>query len=94
MRKPCFEDYTMIKASPGGSVVKNLPVNAGATEDGGQEDTWRRQWQSTPGFLPGESHGQRSLAAYSPQLQSVRHNWAAEHTRAYIPWLEIQYVIS
>ena len=51
----------MIKASPGGSVVKNLPVNAGATEDGGQEDTWRRQWQSTPGFLPGEFYGQRSL---------------------------------
>uniref|UniRef100_A0AC11E4J5 Uncharacterized protein n=1 Tax=Ovis aries TaxID=9940 RepID=A0AC11E4J5_SHEEP len=20
---------------------------------------WRRKWQSTPGFLPGESHGQR-----------------------------------
>ena len=24
---------------------------------------WRRKWQSTPVFLPGESHGQRSLAA-------------------------------
>ena len=28
---------------------------------------WRRAWQPTPGFLPGESHGQRSLAGYSPQ---------------------------
>ena len=28
---------------------------------------WRRAWQPTPVFLPGESHGQRSLAAYSPQ---------------------------
>ena len=27
---------------------------------------WRRKWQSTPTFLPGESHGQRSLAGYSP----------------------------
>ena len=27
---------------------------------------WRRKWQSTPVFLPGESHGQRSLAGYSP----------------------------
>ena len=27
---------------------------------------WRREWQSTPLFLPGESHGQRSLASYSP----------------------------
>ena len=28
---------------------------------------WRRAWQSTPVFLPEESHGQRSLAGYSPQ---------------------------
>ena len=28
---------------------------------------WRRIWQPTPLFLPGESHGQRSLAGYSPQ---------------------------
>ena len=27
---------------------------------------WRRKWQPTPAFLPGESHGQRSLAGYSP----------------------------
>ena len=27
---------------------------------------WRRTWQPTPVLLPGESHGQRSLAAYSP----------------------------
>ena len=27
---------------------------------------WRRKWQPTPVFLPGEFHGQRSLAAYSP----------------------------
>ena len=26
----------------------------------------RRAWQPTPGFLPGESHGQRSMAGYSP----------------------------
>ena len=26
---------------------------------------WRRKWQSTPVFLPGESHGQRSLAGCS-----------------------------
>ena len=25
----------------------------------------RRKWQPTPGFLPGKSHGQRSLAGYS-----------------------------
>ena len=27
---------------------------------------WRRSWQPTPVFLPGESHGQRSLAGYNP----------------------------
>ena len=27
---------------------------------------WRRKWQPTPVFLPGESHGQRSLASYRP----------------------------
>ena len=27
---------------------------------------WRRKWQATPVFLPEESHGQRSLAGYSP----------------------------
>ena len=26
---------------------------------------WRRKWQPTPVFLPGESHGQRSLAGSS-----------------------------
>ena len=28
---------------------------------------WRRARQPTPVFLPGESHGQRSLAGYSPR---------------------------
>ena len=28
---------------------------------------WRRVWQPTPVFLPGESHGQRSLEGYSPR---------------------------
>ena len=27
---------------------------------------WRRQWQLNPVFLPGKSHGQRSLSGYSP----------------------------
>ena len=28
--------------------------------------SWRREWQPTPVFLPGEFHGQKSLAGYSP----------------------------
>ena len=27
---------------------------------------WRRKWQPTPVFLPGESHRQKSLVGYSP----------------------------
>ena len=27
---------------------------------------WRRKWQPTPVFLPGELHGQKSLVGYSP----------------------------
>ena len=28
---------------------------------------WSGKWQPTPVFLPGKSHGQRSLAGYSPR---------------------------
>ena len=27
---------------------------------------WKRKWQPSPVFLPGEFHGQRSLAGYNP----------------------------
>ena len=30
-----------------------------------QEIPWRREWQFTPVFMPGESHEQRSLVGYS-----------------------------
>ena len=29
-------------------------------------EPWRRAWQPTPVFLPGESHRERNLAGYSP----------------------------
>ena len=44
---------------------------------------WRKKWQPTPVFLPGESHRQKSLAGYSPQGCKVRHDWsdwAGEHS--------------
>ena len=37
----------------------------------GQEDPWRMEWQPTPVFLSGESHGQRSLAGYRPWSHKV-----------------------
>ena len=39
----------------------------------GWKDPQRREWQPTPVFLPGESHGQRSLMG-SMGLQRVRYN--------------------
>ena len=48
--------------------VKNLPAMQETwVQSLGREDPWRRKWQPTPVFLPGESHGQRSLAGYSPR---------------------------
>ena len=41
---------------------------------GVNEIPWRRKWQTTPVFLPGESNGQRSLAGYSPWGPTVRHD--------------------
>ena len=49
---------------------------------------WRR-WQSTPVFLPGKSHGQRSLEGYSPWSQK---SWTRlsththTHTHTHTPW--------
>ena len=38
---------------------------------------WRKEWQPTPVFLPGEFYGQRSLVGYSPRgHKRVRHDWA------------------
>ena len=53
---------------PGGSDGKDYACKAG---DLGSipwvgKIPWRSVWQPTPEFLPRESHGQRSLAGYSP----------------------------
>ena len=37
---------------------------------------WRRKWQPTPVFFPGEAHGERSLVGYSPWGRRVRHDWS------------------
>ena len=50
-------------------VVKNLPASTGNIRQGFnlwlRQVPWRRAWQPTPVFLPGESHGQRALVGYS-----------------------------
>ena len=52
-------------------MIKNQSSNAGAARamvliPGSARFPWRRKWQPTPVFLPGESHGQRSLVGYHP----------------------------
>ena len=37
---------------------------------------WRRKWQPTPVFLPGESQGQGSLAGCHLWGHTVRHDWS------------------
>ena len=70
-------------ASPVTQQIKNPPVMQ-ETERRGfdpwvREIPWRRNWQPTPVFLPGESHGQRSLGGYSPwsleRVDTTDHAW-------------------
>ena len=61
---------------------KNLPANAGNKILGFNpwvgKIPWRMKGQPTPVFLPGESHGQRGLEAYSAQGRRVRHELATK----------------
>ena len=43
--------------------IRKIP---GSGRSLGREDPWRRKWQPTLVFLPGESHGRRSLVGTSP----------------------------
>ena len=48
-------------------MVKNLPaMQETQVQSLGREDPLEKGMVPTPVFLPGESHGQRSLAGYSP----------------------------
>ena len=53
---------------PGGSAVKNLPTSVGdmGLIPGSGRPPWRKKWQPPPVFLPGKSHGQRSLVGSGP----------------------------
>ena len=62
----------------------------------------RRAWQSTPVFLPGESHGQRSLAGYTVHRLTKSQSWLkwlSMHTqfyiyyKAYVLYIRLMYYI-
>ena len=66
-------------------MVKNLPVNARNImkcrfNPWVRKILWRRAWQPTPVFLPGESQGQRTLEGYS---HGVAKSGTTEHARAF-----------
>ena len=51
---------------------------------------WRRTWQRTPVFLPGKSHGQKSLAGYSPwgfkESDTTEHTHTIRNKHKYYPF--------
>ena len=66
-------------------MVEDLPLPAPAPANAGdvrggfdpwvQKIPWRRAWQPTPVFFPGESHGQRSLAAWEATVHRIAPNY-------------------
>ena len=66
-----FRDIYIPYTERGPPVVKNQPTNTRDVKRCGfdpwvRKIPWRRAEQPTPVLLPGESHGQRSPAGYSP----------------------------
>ena len=57
-------------------MVKHLPAMQKGIQSSGQEDPWRKEWLPTPGFLPGESCEQRTLAS---TIHGVTESDATKH---------------
>ena len=71
--------HTTFWCFPGGVSGKELSSQCGRLRRCGfnplvRKIPWRRAWQLTAVFLPGESHGQRSLVGYSPYGHRVGHD--------------------
>ena len=75
---------------PGGTAVKESVCQCRRGKRPGfypwvQKSPWK--WQPTPVFLPEKSHGQRTLAGYSPWGHKKLHTNTHVHTYTYIPSL-------
>ena len=65
--------------------VKNSPAIQETQEPWVKKIPWRRAWQPTPIFLPGESRGLRSLVGYCPKSHKESDTTEATwHTRTHI----------
>ena len=51
---------------------------------------WRRKWQPTPVFLPGKSHGQRSLVGYSPRSCKRVSQDLVTKQQQYFKWIHVK----
>ena len=70
---------------PGGSINKESTCKAG----GMGSIPWRRAWQPTPVFLPGESPWTEEAGGLqSMGSQRVRHNWATKTSDTMNKWWE------
>ena len=65
----CVSTYECFGLSRWWLVVKNPSANVKRCrlDPWVRKIPWRRAWQPTPVFLPGEPHGQRTLAGYNAQ---------------------------
>ena len=61
-----------LKRSPGEGIAFPLQYSWASLVAG--KIPWEKAWKPTLGYWPGEPHGQRSLAGYSPWGHRVRHD--------------------
>ena len=67
--------YMLVWGFPGGSKESTCQSRRCRFDPWVRKTPWRGKWQATPLFLPGKSHGRRSLAGYSPWgCSRVEHN--------------------
>ena len=67
-KEKCFQGPSPVSpaASLVAQTVKKLPQCRRRRLESWGKFPWRRTWQPTPVFSPGEFHGERSLVGYSP----------------------------
>ena len=67
-------------------LLQTPPALERSTIEGSLSIWWRRKWQPTPVFLPGEFHGQRRLAGYSPWSRKSQTRLSDQTTTTTSTW--------